>query len=108
LVRKCFCTGGCRGCAIVRALFGAGLGSGAGFVSIFDSTGGSDFGGSLGDAVHAIFGTVRSAIHDTLLVRPFCFILDSQKHDHEKEKHWNDGRERDAAQAPVSAIAAHA
>ena len=74
MVRECFCSGGCRSCAIFRAIFSAG--PGPVFVSILDATGGSVFRGSLGDVLHAVFGTVRVAVHDALFIQIFCFVLD--------------------------------
>jgi hypothetical protein len=75
LVRECFCSGGCRSCAIFRAIFAAGLGPV--FDSFFDSIGGSVFGGALGDTVRAVDGTDSSSIiHDSLLIQAF-FCLDA-------------------------------
>jgi hypothetical protein len=74
LVRECFCAGGCRGCAVFRVIFVAGLGPV--FVSIFDAIGGSVFGDARRDTVHAIDGTDSSSIiHDSPL--QVFFFLDA-------------------------------
>jgi hypothetical protein len=102
VVRRGFCAGGCRRCAICRAIFGANVDS------IFDSTDNSAFDSALGDAFHAVFfWTDQGAIvHDALFVQIF-FVIDAQKHDSGSEEQGNDGCEHEA-QARVSPFAAHA
>jgi len=73
LVRKCFCTGGCRGCAICRAIFAAFFG--ADFDSIFDSTDISAFDSALAAFYAVFFRTDQgSIIHDPLFVQVFFFV----------------------------------
>ena len=106
MVRKCFCTGGCRGCAICRAIFAAFFG--ADFDSIFGSIDNSVFGNALGDAFRAVFfwNDQGAIVHDALFVQIF-FAIDAQKHDSGSEGQGNDGCEHEA-QARVSTVAAHA
>ena len=70
MVRWGFCAGGCRRCAICRAIFGANVDS------IFDSTDNSAFDSALGGAFHAVFlwTDQSSIIHDPLFVQVFCFV----------------------------------
>jgi hypothetical protein len=102
-----FCAGGCRRCAICRAIFAAFVG--ADVDSIFGSIDNSVFGNVLGDAFRAVFfwNDQGAIVHDALFVQ-IPFALDAQKHDSGSKRQGNDRCERDAAEAPVSTFAADA
>jgi hypothetical protein len=69
-----FCAGGCRRCAICRAIFAAFCG--ANFDAILDSADNSAFDSALAAAFHAVFlwAVQGSIIHDAPFVQVFCFV----------------------------------